>query len=63
MRSVTIRGSSCYFDVPIVFPSSGTVRLAYTYPSGDARLLPTILRTYVDPLSPALSRSVTVTVR
>jgi hypothetical protein len=30
---------NCYFDVPIQFPSSGSVRLTYTYPSVD-RLLP-----------------------
>ena len=62
MRSVTIHGSSCYFDVPVKFPGSGTVRLAYTYPPNDPRLLPTILRTYVDPLSPAQSRPVTITI-
>jgi hypothetical protein len=31
-------GSSCYFDLELTFPSSGTVRLAYTYPPGDALL-------------------------
>jgi hypothetical protein len=28
----------CYFDLPITFPSSGSVRLAYTYPSLDPLL-------------------------
>jgi hypothetical protein len=28
----------CYFDVPLAFPSSGTVRLAYTYPLGPLGL-------------------------
>jgi hypothetical protein len=31
-------GANCYFDVHITFPSSGTVRLAYTYPTGDLQL-------------------------
>jgi hypothetical protein len=39
MQTVTVgRGSSCYFDVHLTFPSSGTVRLAYTYPPGDMLL-------------------------
>ena len=33
VRHVTINpGASCYFSVYLKFPSSGTVRLAYTYP-------------------------------
>ncbi len=31
---------NCYFDVPIKFPSSGSIRLRYTYPRSDP-LLPT----------------------
>ena len=27
--------SNCYFEVPVRFPSSGTVRLAYTYPAAS----------------------------
>jgi hypothetical protein len=39
VQTVTIQpGSNCYFDVHITFPSSGTVRLAYTYPPGDQLL-------------------------
>ena len=39
VETVTPRpGSGCYFDVHITFPSSGTVRLAYTYPPGDQLL-------------------------
>ena len=39
VQTVTIApGASCYFDVQVSFPSSGTVRLAYTYPPGDALL-------------------------
>jgi hypothetical protein len=34
MRTVTIRdANNCYFDVRMKFPASGTVRLAYTYPT------------------------------
>jgi hypothetical protein len=39
VQTVTIeKGASCYFDVHLVFPSSGTVRLAYAYPADDALL-------------------------
>jgi hypothetical protein len=39
LQTVTIgQDSSCYFDVRVTFPSSGKVRLAYTYPAGDAQL-------------------------
>jgi hypothetical protein len=39
IQTVTIgRGDSCYFDVQVTFPSSGSVRLVYTYPPGDALL-------------------------
>jgi hypothetical protein len=30
--------SSCYFDVHVQFPSSGTVRLSWVYPAGDPLL-------------------------
>jgi hypothetical protein len=33
--TVTVRGSTGYFDVRVKFPKSGNVRLAYTYPAGD----------------------------
>jgi hypothetical protein len=55
VKTITIgAGSNCYFDVHLTFPSSGTVRLAYTYPAGDA-LLGSGAR--------VVSRSVAVTVR
>ena len=39
LQTVTIGpGSTCYFDLHLTFPSSGNVRLAYTYPAGDILL-------------------------
>jgi hypothetical protein len=39
LETVTLgAGGDCYFDLHVTFPSSGSVRLAYTYPSGDALL-------------------------
>jgi hypothetical protein len=40
VRSVTLSttGASCYFDLPVAFPSSGSVRLTWPYPTLDAQL-------------------------
>jgi hypothetical protein len=55
LQTVTISsGSNCYFDIHVTFPSSGTVRLAYTYPAGD-----TLLGNGAE----VFSRAVSVTVR
>jgi hypothetical protein len=50
--------SNCYFDVPALFPASGMVRVAWTYPPIE------IQHGYIDPLGPRTiySRSVSVTV-
>jgi hypothetical protein len=55
VQTVTIgAGQSCYFDLHLRFPSSGKVRLAYTYPQGDQ-----LLGNGVG----VISRTVSVTVR
>src|SRR5581483_6762252 len=55
VQTVTINsGASCYFDLRMVFPSSGKIRLAYTYPPGD---------TSFGNGATVLSRTVDVTVR
>jgi hypothetical protein len=52
-------GRNCYFDVHEVFPATGTVRIAWSYPRSDRRL--------ADPVTPGqttiYSRSVKVTLR
>jgi hypothetical protein len=50
---------SCYFDLRVKFPASGTVRLGWSYPTRDPQL------GYLDPLKPhsVVSRGVKVTVR
>jgi hypothetical protein len=40
LRTVTITSSHGYFDVHMAFPASGSVRLAWTYPSNDPLLGP-----------------------
>jgi hypothetical protein len=55
MQTVTVgQGATCYFDVHLTFASSGTLRLAYTYPPGDLQLGNGAV---------VLSRTVRVTVR
>lgn len=58
VRTVRLAAArSCYFDLHQVFATSGTVRLAWSYPRGDRRL--------VDPVTPSdatiYSRSVKIT--
>jgi hypothetical protein len=59
LRTVRITDSRGYFDVHVQFPTVGTVRLRWSYPSGDQRLL--------DPVTPQqttiYSRDVQVTVQ
>jgi hypothetical protein len=38
LRTISVSPSSCYFDLHVVFPASGAVRLAFTYPSLDVSL-------------------------
>jgi hypothetical protein len=38
LQSVTITNPRGYFDVHVLFPASGQVRLAWTYPANDATL-------------------------
>jgi hypothetical protein len=60
VRTVRLSAArNCYFDVHVAFPASGAVRIAWSYPRGDRRL--------VDPVTPGrttiYSRSVNVTLR
>ena len=61
-KTISSQDESCYFDFRIKFRSSGTVRLAYAgpaHPSGGAAGA----GGYSDPLTPAVSRQINVTVR
>jgi hypothetical protein len=44
LKTVPITDPRGYFDVHVRFPASGTVRLSWSYPTGDHRLL--------DPVTP-----------
>jgi hypothetical protein len=59
LRTVTITDRHGYFDLRMKFPASGTVRLAWAYPTSDQLL------GYFDPLKPhtAFSRRVRITLR
>ena len=61
VQTVTISSpkASCYFFVRVTFPSSGTVRLTWTYPSPDPNFA------YLDPLKQhqVFSRNVQITLR
>jgi hypothetical protein len=61
VQTVTISDpkASCYFNVPVTFPDSGTVRLTWSYPAVDPNFA------YLDPLQPhqVYSRHVQITLR
>jgi hypothetical protein len=61
VQTVTIArpNQSCYLDVRVRFPSSGTVRLGWSYPTQDPQL------GYFDPLQPhaVVSRGQAITLR
>jgi hypothetical protein len=58
VQTVLITNPEGYFDVSVPFTQSGSVRLAYTYPAGDA-----LLSSPTDPGMLRFSRTVNVTVR
>jgi hypothetical protein len=56
IQNVTLGNSGgCYFDVPVTFPTSGTVRLSFGYPLDDPLLMPDS--------DQVVSRSIRVTLR
>jgi hypothetical protein len=61
LRTVTITSPRGYFDLHLSFPASGTVRLAWSYPTNDPLLTPGLI-TPGDP-DTVYSRSVKVTVK
>jgi len=62
MRTVTINSSRGYFDLHMTFPASGSVRLAWTYPTNDALLTPGV-RLNPPEGATAYSRTARVTVK
>jgi len=55
---MTSNPNNCYFDVRMKFPATGTVRVAYTYPSNPLLLFPPAVQG-----STVYSRSVAITLR
>jgi hypothetical protein len=59
LRTVTVGNpDNCYFDVRMTFPGSGTVRLAYTYPTDPLLMFPPAVEG-----ATVYSRSVPITLR
>jgi hypothetical protein len=59
---VTINSSRGYFDLRMAFPTSGSVRLAWTYPVEDPMLSPGLIGQPVEG-DTAYSRTARVTVK
>lgn len=63
VRTFKVTDPHGYFDTHIAFPSSGQVRVAYTYPALDLGLYPPAGGGYTEPLVPPVnSRSVGITI-
>jgi hypothetical protein len=63
-KTVRITDPHGYFDTWVAFPSSGSVRVVWNYPTFDPSLYPyqRSTTTYVEPLAAATSRTATVTI-
>jgi hypothetical protein len=48
IKTLNVTSAGGYFDIKLKFPSSGSVRLAYTYPKTDSLLPPTDLGTTIN---------------
>jgi hypothetical protein len=63
LKTLNVTDRRGYFDLRVAFPSSGSVRIAWTYPPLDLSLASTLVTGYVEPLGPTTSRTVKVTIR
>ena len=63
LKTLNVTDRRGYFDVRVAFPSSGSVRIAWTYPPLDLSLASTLVTGYVEPQGPTTSRTVKVTIR
>ena len=61
LKTVTITSSRGYFDLHLTFPASGTVRLAWSYPTNDPLLTPSLITP--GSADTVYSRTVKVTVK
>jgi hypothetical protein len=62
LKTLRVTDRRGYFDAHVAFPSSGSVRIAWTYPATDALLASTLVTGYVEPLGATNSRSVKVNI-
>jgi len=64
VKTVAITDPHGYFDTWVTFPSSGSVRVLWNYPTFDPSLYPfqQSLTTYAEPLASAISRTAPVTI-
>ncbi len=69
-KTVRVTDPHGYFETPVAFPSSGSVRIAWTYPPPDVSLASNLVTPsqtvgpggYIEPLAPTTSRTVKITI-
>ena len=52
-----------YFDSRVAFPSSGQVRISWTYPPTDRALSSSLVTGYTEPLGATSSRTVQISIK
>lgn len=70
-KTVQVTDPHGYFETSVAFPSSGSVRIAWTYPPSDLRLASNLVTPsqivgpsgYIEPLTATTSRTVKITIR
>ena len=70
-KTVQVTDRHGYFQTSVAFPSSGSVRIAWTYPPTDLRLASNLVTPsptagptgYIEPLTATTSRTVNITIR
>jgi hypothetical protein len=62
LKTLPVTDPRGYFDAHVAFPSSGSVRIAWTYPPLDIALASILVTGYTEPLGPTTSRTVTVAI-
>lgn len=62
LKTLQVTDPHGYFDTGVTFPSSGSVRIAWTYPPLDVNLASSLVTGYTEPLGPTTSRTVRVTI-
>jgi hypothetical protein len=63
IQTLRITDPHGYFDSRVAFPSSGQVRISWTYPPTDGALSSSLVTGYTEPLGATSSRTVQISIK